>query len=444
MPSPLFGAAVRLRNASQRLSATAALTAQATCITRTTHTARSVGALLLFCLSLAAPAQALTYAEAHLLAEQSSPALQAQRAALAGAEAAQGAAAALPDPRLAVGVENLPISGPDRLSLTRDFMTMQRLALMQDVPHRAKREARSEAAQARAERERALLMLAHLQLRQALDQAWLAAQFVLARQAALTEITLENQRLQDTLPGRIAAAKASAADLVMARQEALALADRSDDLARDALKARAALRRWVGPRADEALLGAATVPVPEPAQIRAAVSRQAELAVYPALLGLAQAELREAQADSRGDWSWQVAYSRRGAQWGDMVSFQLSVDLPWQQDRRQLPTIKAKQSEAERISAEQDEALRRRVQQVDEQLAELGALDRQLARVQDSGLRFAQQRVDLAMAGYQAGQTELAAVLAGRRELLETRLRALDLEAQRDDLRVRLNHLLAE
>ncbi len=41
----------------------------------------------------------------------------------------------------------------------------------------------------------------------------------------------------------------------MARQEALALADRGDELARDEARTRAALRRLVGPRADEPLRG---------------------------------------------------------------------------------------------------------------------------------------------------------------------------------------------
>ncbi|MBT9502349.1 MAG: TolC family protein [Burkholderiaceae bacterium] len=400
-------------------------------------------ALLLGC-GLATPSFALTYAEALALAEQSSPALRAQQAALAGAVSAQGAAAALPDPRLSVGVENLPISGADRFSLSRDFMTMQRIALMQEVPNRAKRDARSQGAQARAERERALLALGVLQLRQALDRSWLSAQFALRRQAALAEIALENQRLQDTLPGRIAAGTAQAADLLMARQEALALADRRDDLSREALKARAALRRLVGLRADEPLIGEASAVVPEPDQIRTQLNRLADVAVYPAMLGMAQAELKEAQAESRGDWSWEVAYSRRGAQWGDMVSFQVSFDLPWQKDRRQLPAINAKQREAERIEAEREDLLRRRAQEVDEQLAELGALDRQLDRLQGAGLMLAKERVDLAMAGYQSGKAELAGVLAVRRELLEARLRAIDLEAQRADLRARLNHLVAE
>lgn len=399
---------------------------------------------LLIGVGAAMPALALTYEEARLLAEQSSPALQALQATLSGATAAQGSAAALPDPRLSVGVENLPISGADRFSLSRDFMTMQRIGLMQEVPNRAKREARAQGAQARADRERAALVSGRLQLRQALDRTWLAIQFALKRQAALAEIVLENKRLQETLPGRIAAGTAQAADLLMARQEALALADRHDDLSREEFKARAALRRLVGPRADEPLIGDAYIPTPEPTQLRAQLKQNADLAIYPAMLSMAHAELREAQAENRGDWSWELAYSRRGAQWGDMVSFQLSFDLPWQRGRRQLPAINAKQRETERIEAEQEDFLRRRAQELDEQLAELDALDRQLERLSSSGLRLAQDRVDLAMAGYQSGKAELAAVLSVRRELLETRLRALELEAQRADLRARLNNLVSE
>ncbi|MBT9495615.1 MAG: TolC family protein [Paucibacter sp.] len=400
-------------------------------------------ALLIGC-GLALPSHALTYVEARTLVEQSSPALQAQQAALSGAMAAQGSADALPDPRLSVGIENLPISGADRFSLSRDFMTMQRIGLMQEVPNLAKRDARTQGAHARADRERAVLTMARLQLLQALDRAWLSAQFALRREAALAEVTLENQRLQASLPGRVAAGTAQATDLLMARQEALALADRRDDLARDELKARAALRRLVGPRADEPLIGDASVPAPEPAQLRAQLSQNADLAVYPAMLGMAQAELREAQAESRGDWSWEVAYSRRGAQWGDMVSLQLSFDLPWQKDRRQLPAIKAKQREAERIEAEREDLLRRRAQEQDEQVAELGALDRQLERLNGAGLRLARERVELAMAGYQSGKADLGAVLSVRRELLEARLRVLELEAQRADLRARLNNLVSE
>ena len=391
--------------------------------------------------ALSSASAALSYDEALALAEQQSPALQAQQSALSGAEAARPAASALPDPRLSVGIDNLPVSGMDRGSLNRDFMTMQRIGLMQEMPNAAKRAARSETAVARAERERALLAFARLQLREALSRGWLALQFIGQRRVLLSEMLAENQRLQDTLPARIAGGSAQPGDLLLARQEALALADRRDELDADEARARAALRRLIGPRADEPLQGDAPVPAVSPELARAQLHQHAELSVYPALLAQARGELKEAQAESGGDWSWEVAYSRRGPQWGDMVSVQLSFDLPWQKDRRQQPLVRAKQQEAERVQAEEQDMRRRHAQELDERLAALAALDSQLQRLQTQGLPLSRDRVALAMAAYESGRADLGAVLAARRDLLDAQLRALDLDARRSDLRAQLAYL---
>lgn len=393
---------------------------------------------------LVSPTFALSYAEALSLAERQNPALRAQQSSVDAAVAAQGAAGVLPDPRLSVGVENLPVSGMDRWSLTRDFMTMQRVALMQEVPNRAKREARVDGSRARAERERAMLIVQRLQLRAALGVAWVGVQSADRRRAVLDELLAENQRLQQTLPARIAAGSASAGDLLVARQEALTLADRADELKRDADKARAALRRLVGPQADEPLAGDVPAPAVSPEELRARLHQHAELATYPAMQAMARAELREAQSESRGDWAWEVAYSRRGPQWGDMVSFQISFDLPWQKDKRQQPAIAARLREAERVDAEREEAERRHRQELEEELAEWQALDRQIARIESSGLQLAKDRLALSMSGYQSGKTDLGTVLAARSQVLEQGMRLIDLQAQRSVLQVRLNSLTEE
>ena len=59
------------------------------------------------------------------------------------------AAGQLPDPTLKFGVNNLPINGEDRFSLTQDFMTMRSVGVMQEFTRDDKRKARS----ARFERE---------------------------------------------------------------------------------------------------------------------------------------------------------------------------------------------------------------------------------------------------------------------------------------------------
>ena len=402
----------------------------------------SATAWLLLVLPWAANA-GLSFDETTRLARDQAPALQAQRNALDGAQAVLPAAATLPDPRLIVGLDNLPVTGADRFSTTADFMTMQRIGLMQEVPNAAKREARTAGAQARIERERALLAVTELTVRRDAALAWLAVYYAEDRAAQLSGLERENRLLQDTLDARITSGQALPAERTMSRIDALMIADRRDDALRDVERARASLRRWVGARAAEPLEGGPPALQVSAEQLRADLHRHAELAPYDAMQAMARAEAREADAEQRGDWGWEVAYSRR-PQYGDMMSFQLVFDLPWDRERRQQPQLISKQREVARIESERADTLRRHAEEIDAQLAELKALDAQHARLERQALALNSERVALTLASYQAGRGDLGAVLVARREAVETRLRLIDLDAQRAALRVRLNTLIAE
>lgn len=106
-------------------------------------------------LALAAPAWAqapLSLQEAQRIAVARSQQLAAQDAAAASVREMSVAAGQLPDPVLKVGVQNLPVSGPDRFSLTRDFMTMRSIGVMQEITRSDKRRLRVERAQREGER----------------------------------------------------------------------------------------------------------------------------------------------------------------------------------------------------------------------------------------------------------------------------------------------------
>jgi outer membrane protein TolC len=314
---------------------------------------------------------------------------------------------------------------------------------MQDVPNRGKREARLQAAQARIERERAALAMATLAVKREAALAWLAVYHAERQQALWAGLRRENRLLQDTLPARIAAGSAQPADLAMARQDALAIDDREEELQRERRRARAELRRWVGARADDRLAGAPQLPALDIDALRNNLQRHADVAAYQPLRDLAAAEMAEADADKGGDWSWEVAYSRR-PRYDDMVSFQIRFDLPWQRERRQEPAVEARRQEAARIEAEREDLLRRRAAEVEALLAEAATLQAQLARAQGPGLALADERVALATAGYQSGRGDLAAVLGARTQQVELRLRIVELESRRDALRLRLGTWIAE
>jgi outer membrane protein TolC len=95
----------------------------------------------------------LTLESALNLAVQRSETARAARAGQLSATETARAAGRLPDPTLNVGIENLPVTGPDRLSTTADSMTMKRIGISQEWLSSGKRAARSAAAEATVQRE---------------------------------------------------------------------------------------------------------------------------------------------------------------------------------------------------------------------------------------------------------------------------------------------------
>ena len=94
-------------------------------------------------------AESLSFDDALALAVRETPALRAESVQIDAARQAAIPAGELPDPKLALGIDNLPIEGPDRFSLGSEPMTMQRIGVMQEFPNDAKRGARVDAARGR-------------------------------------------------------------------------------------------------------------------------------------------------------------------------------------------------------------------------------------------------------------------------------------------------------
>ena len=93
-------------------------------------------------LASAAHAAPLTYAQALDAAAAKAPALRAAALQVDAARASAKAAGALPDPKLALGLDNFPVSGPPAGRFGADEMTMGRIGFSQDMPSAAKRQAR--------------------------------------------------------------------------------------------------------------------------------------------------------------------------------------------------------------------------------------------------------------------------------------------------------------
>ncbi len=138
----------------------------------------------------------LSLAEALKLAVAQSQQVVSQRAMIEAAREMAVAGGELPDPKLKVGVENVPTEGPDAWSLTRDFMTMSKIGLMQEFPRAAKRELKAERALRDAERGTVAVESTTLAVERDAATAWLARRYaaeaerVIAAQIAEAELAV--------------------------------------------------------------------------------------------------------------------------------------------------------------------------------------------------------------------------------------------------------------
>lgn len=390
-----------------------------------------LAALTLCALAVPGLAAALTLDEALRRAERDAPSLAAQAANREAAGQAAIPAGELPDPKLLLGIQNFPIEGEERGSLTRDFMTMQMVGVMQEVPNRAKRRARVEAARAGIDSADAQERIERLKVRRETALAWIGGFAVEQKLQLFQTLYEENRLLAKAVQARLAGGRGQAVDSLAPKQEAALLAEQEDELQRSRVQARAALRRWIGAAAEEPLAGAWPSWSVDALDHRHSLQRHPELQAFDPMTEEAQAQVRLAEADKKPDWSWELAYQKRGEAFGDMVSVQFSFDLPLFAASRQDPKIAAKHAELLRLEAEREDLSRAHAQELDDDLAEYRRLDRALERSRQTLVPLAEEKVRLALVDYRAGSGELMTLVAARRELIEARLKQIDFAQQR-------------
>ncbi|MEO7244159.1 MAG: TolC family protein [Rubrivivax sp.] len=386
----------------------------------------------------------LTFDDAMHQAQARSLLLPAQDVATLAARERAVAAGRRPDPVLKAALTNLPVDGPDRFSLTRDFMTMRSVGVMQEFTRADKRLARS----ARFDREAALaqamrrVALADLQRDTAI--AWLELHY-LTRMHAL----IEAQREEAALPVQAADAayrggRGTQVDAIAARSAVAAVGDRLRLMARNIATARTRLARWVGEAGVEALgEPPAMAGVPWSPDGLDEVLEQ-----HPRIVWLAQQEaLARALADvagteRRSDWSGELMFSKRGPAYSNMVSLSVSIPLQWDAVNRQDREWSARQSLAQQARDERDEALREVRAQTRSAIQAWQANRERLAQYDASLLPLAAEQVRAAQDAYRGATAPLAAVLDARRVELDTRLERLRIERETAVLWAQLNYLI--
>lgn len=372
----------------------------------------------------------LTLNEALQLSLQRSPLTRAADASVQASREAAVKADQLPDPTLKVGIENVPVNGPDRWSTTRDFMTMRQVGIEQQWVSSDKRAARAERAQRAVEMEEGNYLDNIARVRMETAKAWVN---VLYGQRALALFrTIEKQTAEDLAAVRAAhrGAKATAADVAQAQLALSQAQDATRKSEQDLRNARLALTRWT------------SVPVESVAdETPSLVSHVPNLPVeelekyHPLVLAarrainLADAETTVATRERRPDWTIEAGFSQR-PEFSNMVSIGVSIPLPVNPSRKQDRDIAEKSALGTKARLQYEDALREVQTEIQSLSTTLESTKERLALLNAELLPSAAQQAELATAAYRAGTGSLSAVFNARKTLVERQLQVAELERE--------------
>jgi outer membrane protein TolC len=388
--------------------------------------------------------QVLSLDRALQLAQNRSHQLVAQDAAATASRDMALAAGQLPDPTLKLGINNLPINGEDRFSLTQDFMTMRSVGVMQEVTRSDKLQARSNRFSREAEAAEAGRAVALANLRRDTAMAWLDRYY----QERMVDL-LRTQRAEASLQIEAADAayrggRGSQADVFAARSMVAQMDDRIRQAEKQIGTAKIKLARWVG---DDAVQALDTPPSLETVHLDLA-SLEGQLAHHPqiALMAkqeeVARAEADIAQSNKRPDWTVELMYSQRGPTYSNMVSVNVSVPLQWDPKNRQDRELSSRLAAAEQMRAQREEATREHVADTRMWLQEWQSNRERLAQYDSALIPLSFERTRAAMAVYRGGSGPLTAVLEARRMAIDTQMDRLRLAMETAALWAQLEYLI--
>ncbi|MCO4861996.1 TolC family protein [Cupriavidus sp. WGlv3] len=389
-------------------------------------------------------APALSLQEALALAAARSADAETSRSAVQSAIEMAVAGRQMPDPVLKVGVNNVPANGPDRFSLGTDSMTMRSVSLMQEFTRPAKRQARAERFEAEASSAEAQRMVALANVQRGTATAWLDRWYAERAHAVLAEQAQSIQLLIDAAQAAYRGNRGSRAEILAARIESQQLQDREDEARAAVASSRAMLRRWVGEAA--ALPLAERPALDAPAWLDtldgAGATHLPDIAAAQAQAGVAEAESRVARENKVPDVSVELMYSQRGPAYSNMVSLNVSLPLPWDQEHRQDRELAARLAQANAARAQAESVRRGLVAQLRGKQAELQLNQTRLERYRHTTLPLAQAQTEAALSAYRTGAGSLAAVAEASRKALELSLERLRLEAATARLWAELTFLM--
>jgi outer membrane protein TolC len=388
----------------------------------------------------------LLLSEAERIALQDDPgvaAVQARSEALREASVADGQ---LPDPKLKVGMFNVPL---DSFDVDEEPTTQLRLGLQQAFPrgHTLRFKQKQSEWQAAAEDARGV-DTANRTTRSVREDFLELYYQVRARQIILETRGLFTQLVEIT-QAHYASGRVRQQDVLRADLELSRLDDRATRIRNLEDVSRAALSRWIGTMASQPV--DAEFPVlpelPEQPVILANLTGHPLIDADTAWVESNNQAVQIAREQYKPGWNFGVEYRKRfgedptGDDREDMMAAMVTVDLPLFREKRQDRRLAASQQQVQAARYIRDDRFRQLNEIVEREYANWRRLGEREVLYKERLVREATANARASIKAYQSGVTEFTTLMRARITELDVRLNDLRVRVDRAKAQARLLYL---
>lgn len=393
------------------------------------------------------PAQAeepLTLAETIQLATQNQPLLLSLDDAAASSRQAAVAEGQLPDPKVKLGVINLPVTTSDSLRFDRDDQTMVNVGISQDMTPRKKREVASNRMLAEADQFHTEQVATARSIERDVALAWLDV-YEAQRKSELYQRMIDDMVAERKVQtASVSSGSTKTSDVLRMDTQISMTNEKRIFVQRDERKARAALARWIGKAASRSI----SSELPVMGNSVSSDSAQAQIDQHPLLRNavqsekVAQLDVDSAQANLERNWGWEVGYGKRFADRSDMLSFQVSIDLQIDRANRQDRRTAEKLVLVEKARKLTEDRRRELSSELESAMADAEAAEARENEHITKLIPNAEAKLSISQAAYQSGKEPLSNVWDARRDVLDIELDHWTILTDKQRAAVKIGYLL--
>ena len=403
----------------------------------------------LWSIATTATAAPLSLAEAERLALEADPTIEAT---VARSEALREDAVAdgqLPDPRMRIGLNNVPI---DSFDLSQEPMTQLSFGLQQAIPRgdtlefkqrRTEWLANAQSARARAERKR---------VQREVREKYLEVVYQVRAGEIVRASRKLFEQLVDVTRYQFAAGRVTQQDVLRAQVELSRLDDRETRIRNQEEAQRANLETWIGAAAWQPLSPVLPrLPALPPRDVIAASLDRHPLIRFRAAIEESNRQgVQIAREQYKPGWNVGIEYRKRfgenpsGTARADMLAAMVTFDLPFFTGQRQDRRLNASLRKAAAAGFDKADVKRQLEAMLSREYANWNRLGERQTLYETRLVREAEANAEAALKAYQSGLTEFTTLMRARLTELDVRLAEMRVWTDRARAQARLLYLLTE